>query len=160
MKFNLLATAFSTLLIASSTFVIPEGVLAKKTLISRKITTPSIIKSTVIDDDFVIKLSSSSLAIKDLEITLPQQMNYLEDISITDKSGEELKAEIQQNDDTLLITFSESIKPGNSLNVEFSDVDTESNMGETLLYKLSVQKEGLLQRIPIGTARFDVPDAS
>ncbi|MEO1432954.1 MAG: hypothetical protein AAFV71_28590 [Cyanobacteria bacterium J06633_8] len=31
---------------------------------------------------------------------------------------------------------------------------------QILLYKLSVQQEGLLQRIPIGTARIDFADAS
>ncbi|MEO1373779.1 MAG: hypothetical protein AAFW70_05540 [Cyanobacteria bacterium J06635_10] len=160
MKNNLLATAFSTLLIASSTFVISEEVLANKTLISRTITTPSITISTVSDENFIIELSPSSLFIKDLEITLPQQISYLEGISITDESGQEVKADIQKNKDKVLITFSESIKPGNTLKVEFADVDTQSTMGETLFYKLSVQKEGLLQRIPIGTARFDVPDAS
>lgn len=134
--------------------------LGNEVLISRTITTPSIIRSALIDNDFVIQLSSSSLSIKDLEINLPQQMSELEDITIKDKSGQDIKADIQKNENAVVITFSESIKPGNDLKIQFANMDTQSFLGETLLYKLSVQKEGLLQRIPIGTARFDIPDAS
>lgn len=134
--------------------------LANEVLISRTITTPSIIRSALIDNDFVIQLSSSSLSVKDLEINLPQQMSELEDITIKDKSGQDIKADIQKNENAVVITFSESIKPGNDLKIQFANMDRQSFLGETLLYKLSVRKEGLLQRIPIGTARFDIPDAS
>ena len=162
MKLNLLATTFSSLLIASASFAIPEAVLANKALINRRIITPVITRSTVIDDRFILELSPSSQSIQDLEITLPQQLKNinLEDIKVTDKSGEKIQAEIQQNQDRVLISFTESVKPETALRIKFTDIDTQLVMGQTLLYRLSIQQEGLLQRIPVGTARFDVPDAS
>ena len=162
MKLNLLATTFSSLLIASASFAIPEAVLANKALINRRIITPVITRSTVIDDRFILELSPSSQSIQDLEITLPQQLKNinLEDIKVTDKSGEKIQAEIQQNQDRVLISFTESVKPETALRIKFTDIDTQLVMGQTLLYRLSIQQEDLLQRIPVGTARFDVPDAS
>ena len=162
MKFNLVATTFSSLLIASASFAIPEAVLANKALINRIIITPVITRSTVIDDRFILELSPSSQSIQDLEITLPQQLKNinLEDIKVTDKSGEKIQAEIQQNQDRVLISFTESVKPETALRIKFTDIDTQLVMGQTLLYRLSIQQEDLLQRIPVGTARFDVPDAS
>ena len=162
MKLNLLATTFSSLLIASASFAIPEAVLANKALINRIIITPVITRSTVIDDRFILELSPSSQSIQDLEISLPQQLKNknLEDIRVTDKSGEKIKTEIQKNQDRILISFTESVKPETALRIKFTDIDTQLVMGQTLLYRLSIQQEGLLQRIPVGTARFNVPDAS
>ncbi len=160
MKNNLFTTAFSTLLIASGTLAIPQEVSANKALINRIITTPMITRSTAIDDNFIIELSPGSLSIKDLEITLPLQMTNLEGIKITDKSGQEVKAEIQKNEDQVLIYFNELVKPETALRIEFTDIDTQSVMGETLFYRLRVQKEGLLEGIPVGTAIIQVPDAS
>ena len=162
MKLNLLATTFSSLLIASASFAIPEAVLANKALINRRIITPVITRSTVIDDRFILELSPSSQSIQDLEISLPQQLKNknLEDIRVTDKSGEKIKTEIQKNQDRILISFTESVKPETALRIKFTDIDTQLVMGQTLLYRLSIQQEGLLQRIPVGTARFNVPDAS
>ena len=154
-------TAFTALLITATTVVISESVLANKALINRQITTPIITRSTVSnDDEFLIEISSGTLPFKDLAIILPRQMNSLENVNITDNSGQTIKAEIQKNKDQVLITFSEPVEPGNALKVRFTDMDTQSIMGHTLIYKLSIQKEGLLQRIPIGSARIDVPDAS
>ena len=160
MKFNLVPTIFSSLLIATSNFVIPEAVLANKALINRTIITPVITRSTVINDRFIIELSPSTQSIKDLEFTLPPQMTDLEGISVTDKSGQEIKAEIQKNQNSVLISFTEPVEPETALRIKFTDIDTQSLMGQILLYRLSIQQEGLLQRIPVGTARFYVPDAS
>jgi len=100
------------------------------------------------------------LPIKDLAIILPPQMTSLDNLSIKDNSGQDIKAEIQNNEGQFLITFPESVEPGNTLKIGFTDIYNQSTMGETLLYKLSVQQEGLVQIIPIGTAIIDVPDAS
>lgn len=159
MKKQFFAT-LTTLLIASTYFVNNQSVLANKALINRQITTPIITRSVANDNRFVIELSAGTLPIKDLAIILPQQMNELGKMSITDNSGQDIKAEIQNDKDQVLITFSEPIEPGNALKIRFTDINTQLTTGETLLYKLSVQQEGLLQRIPIGTARIDVPDAS
>ena len=155
------ATALTTIIIGAATFVISEPVLANKGLIRRQNATPLITRSTVNNnDEFIIEFSASKLPIKDLAIILPQQMTSLENVNITDNSGQTIKAEIQKNKDQVLITFSEPVEPGNALKVRFTDMDTQSIMGHTLIYKLSIQKEGLLQRIPIGSARIDVPAAS
>ncbi|MEM7715116.1 MAG: hypothetical protein AAF349_16310 [Cyanobacteria bacterium P01_A01_bin.68] len=155
------ATAFTTLLIAANTFIISEPVLANKALINRQITSPLITRSTVNnDDEFIIELGAGTLPVKDLAVILPQQMTSLGNVSIKDNSGENVKAEIQKDKDQVLITFSEPVEPGNALKIRLTDINTQSIMGETLLYQLSVQQEGLLQRVPIGTARIDVPDAS
>lgn len=140
---------FTTLLIASSYFINNESVLANKALINRQITTPIITRSVADDNEFLIELSASTLPIKDLAIILPQQMNELGNMSITDKSGQDIKAEIQNNQDQVLITFSEPVEAGNSLKIRFTDINTRLIMGEIVLYKLSVHQEGLLQRIPI-----------
>ena len=156
-----ISTAFTALLITATTVVISESVLANKALINRQITTPIITRSTVSnDDEFLIEISSGTLPFKDLAIILPRQMNSLENVIITDNSGQDIKAEIQNNKNQVLISFSEAVKPGNGLRIRITDINTQSIMGETLLYQLSVQQEGLLQRVPIGTARIDVPDAS
>ena len=155
------ATALTTIIIGAATFVISEPVLANKGLISRQNATPLITRSTVNNnDEFIIEFSASKLPIKDLAIILPQQMNELGNMSIKGNSGQDIKAEIQNDKDQVLIKFSEPIEPGNALKIRFTDINTQLTTGETLLYKLSVQQEGLLQRIPVGTARIDVPDAS
>ncbi|MEL6459055.1 MAG: DUF2808 domain-containing protein [Cyanobacteria bacterium J06621_15] len=159
MKKQFFAT-FTTLLIASTYFVNAESVLANKALINRQITTPIITRSVADDNEFLIELSAGTLPIQDLAIILPQQTNELGNMSIKGNSGQDIKAEIQNDKDQVLITFSEPIKPGNALKIRFTDINTKLIMGETLLYQLSVQQEGLQQRIPIGTARIDVPDAS
>lgn len=159
MKKHFFAT-FTTLLIASTYFVNTESVLANKALINRQITTPIVTRSVADDNEFLIELSAGTLPIQDLAIILPQQMNELGNMSIKGNSGQDIKAEIQNDKDQVLIKFSEPIEPGNALKIRFTDINTQLTTGETLLYKLSVQQEGLLQRIPIGTARIDVPDAS
>ncbi|BAY82576.1 hypothetical protein NIES267_20580 [Calothrix parasitica NIES-267] len=159
MKNKFIAT-LTTLLIANTYFVNSESVLANKVLINRQITTPIITRSVADDNDFRIELTAGTLPIKDLAIILPQQMTSLENIRIKNNSGQDIKAEIQKNKDQVLVTFSEPVEPGNTLKIRFTEIDTESIKGDTLLYQLSVQQEGLLQRIPIGTARIDVPDAS
>ncbi|AFY56108.1 Protein of unknown function (DUF2808) [Rivularia sp. PCC 7116] len=157
---NYFFATFTTLFIASTSFVNAETVLANKALINKQTTTPIITRSVADDDRFLIKLSPGTLPIKDLEIILPQQMDDLGNMKITDKSGKEIKTEIKQDKNLVLLTFTESVEPGNTLKIRFTAIDTESIKGETLLYKLSVQQEGLLQRIPVGTAIIDVPDAS
>ena len=159
MKKHFFAT-FTTLLIASTYFVNTESVLANKALINRQITTPIVTRSVADDNEFLIELSAGTLPIQDLAIILPQQMNELGNMSIKGNSGQDIKAEIQNDKDQVLIKFSEPIEPGNALKIRFTDIYTQLTTGETLLYKLSVQQEGLLQRIPVGTARIDVPDAS
>ena len=151
---------FTTLFIASTYFVNTESVLANKALINRQITTPIVTRSVADDNEFLIELSAGTLPIQDLAIILPQQMNELGNMSIKGNSGQDIKAEIQNDKDQVLIKFSEPIEPGNALKIRFTDINTQLTTGETLLYKLSVQQEGLLQRIPVGTARIDVPDAS
>ena len=164
MKINFLSTTFATtittLFIASTSFIIPQEVLANKALVNRQLTTPVITRSTTNYEDFIIEFSAGTLPIKDLEIILPQQITSLEDVMITDNSGKQIEAELTKNEDQVLITFSELVQPGNALRITFADAYTQSIMGETLLYRLNVQQEGLQQRIPIGTARIEVPDAS
>ena len=82
MKINFLSTTFATtittLFIASTSFIIPQEVLANKALVNRQLTTPVITRSTTNYEDFIIEFSAGTLPIKDLEIILPWSNLYLQ----------------------------------------------------------------------------------
>lgn len=159
MENNLIVTSITTLIIASYSVIIPESVLANKALVNRQITTPFITRSTADYNSLLIELSPGTLPIQDLEITLPPQMDDLVNLIITDDTVKKIAANFQKQNNLVVISFAEPIEPGKSLKLNFTDINLVPIMGEVLLYKLSVKQENLLQRIPVGTARIDIPDA-
>lgn len=74
-----------------------------------------------------------------------------------DSAGREIPAKIATSKEQVLITFNQPVQPGTTVSVQIEGIHTEQEEGETLLYGVTAKRVGLKERIPIGTARIQVP---
>ena len=94
-----------------------------------------------------------------LNITLLEQVRDFDEVQVFDQTGEEIAAETNINDGLVSINFARPIVPGNKLALKFKGVNARYLPGDTLFYRVSAQKEGLSQPIPLRAATVIIPDS-
>ena len=93
-----------------------------------------------------------------LNITLPEQVRDLDEVQIFYQTGEMIAAETDINDGLVSINFDRPVAPGNKLTLKFKGVNGRYLPGDSLSYRVSAQKEGLSQPIPLRSATVRIPD--
>ena len=93
-----------------------------------------------------------------LSITLPEQIRGLNEVQIFNQAGEMIAANTTISDGLVSIDFAQAISPGNALALKFKGVVGRYLPGQNLSYRISAQKEGLSQPIPLRTATVRIPD--
>lgn len=94
-----------------------------------------------------------------LNITLPEQIRDLDEVQIFDQTGEMIAAEINIHEDLVSINFDRPIASGSKLVLKIQGANGRYLPGDTLFYRVSAQKEGLSQPIPLRAATVRIPDS-
>lgn len=118
---------------------------------------PKITGATISGSSHVIGISGNGMSLASLSIGLPQQMESYSGITLQNKSGGTIPAQINKQGDRLNISFDKPLPAGSSFNIRFNNVAMRSSGGESLPYQVSVVQAGSKGDISIGTALISVP---
>jgi hypothetical protein len=121
---------------------------------------PIITRSGALGSNHFIHITVNQMALEDLMIVLPQQMENFDTVRILDQSGKDIPAQISVSKERVTITFDQPVVPGGDLEVLFTGVQMRTSAGEILLYGVTAKRVGLSGEIPIGTARVQIPSRS
>lgn len=128
--------------------------------IALQVNVPHITNSGVRNNTHFIRVAVVGMSLEDIMISLPSQMERFKGVKIRDQSGKEIAAKTEVTKERLSISFDQPLAPGNSLEVQFTGVQSRISGGRVLLYGVTAKRVGLQGEIPIGTARVDIPDKS
>ncbi|MEA5566727.1 MULTISPECIES: DUF2808 domain-containing protein [unclassified Anabaena] len=162
---NLIGGCLSVLLLAtgSTAMAIPinyDNISSSPQQVALQVNVPHITSSGVINNSHFIRVAVVGMSLENINIYLPSQMERFNGIKIKDKSGRDIAAKTEVTKERLSITFDQPITPGNSLEVQFTNVQARTSISRILLYGVTAKRVGLRGEIPIGTARVDLPDKS
>lgn len=118
---------------------------------------PKITGATISGSTHVIGISGNGMSLASLSIGLPQQMESYSGITLQNKSGGSIPAQIKKQGDRLNISFDTPLPAGSAFDVQFNNVAMRSSGGESLPYQVSVVQAGSKGDISIGTALISVP---
>ncbi|AFY59364.1 hypothetical protein [Synechococcus sp. PCC 6312] len=118
---------------------------------------PKITGATISGSSHVIGISGNGMSLSSVSIGLPQQMESFSGITLQNKSGGNIPAQVNKQGDRLNISFDSPLKAGTSFDVRFNNVTMRTSGGESLPYQVSVVQAGSEGDISIGTALISVP---
>lgn len=121
---------------------------------------PFITSSGVRGSSHFIRLAIVGMSVKDLMIFPPKQMKRYNSVRVINQNGQEVPSKITAEKDRVAIVFDQVVPEGSYLEVVFTGVEMPSPLGETLLYRVTAERTGLIGEIPVGTARVQIPDRS
>jgi hypothetical protein len=161
---SLIAGGLSFLVLVTASTAMAMPINYEKTPSPQQVTlqvnVPHITNSGVKNNTHFIKIAVLGMSLEDIIIYLPSQMERFNGVKIKDKSGRDIAAKIELTKERLSITFDQPVTSGNSLEVQFTDVQSRISNSRILLYGVTARRTGLQGEIPIGTARVDIPDKS
>lgn len=123
-------------------------------------TAPFITNSGVRGSAHFIRLAVVGMAVEDLMISLPSQMERYDKIVVLDQNSREIPAKVTVTNNQAAIVFNQAVVPGSYVEVKFTGVEMRGSGGDTLFYGVTAQRRGLRGEIPVGTARVQVPSRS
>ncbi|MDS3860753.1 hypothetical protein RIF25_07990 [Thermosynechococcaceae cyanobacterium BACA0444] len=118
---------------------------------------PKITGATISGSTHVIGISGNGMSLSSVSIGLPQQMESFSGITLQNKSGGNIPAQVKKQGDRLNISFDTPLQAGTSFDVRFNNVAMRTSGGESLPYQVSVVQAGSEGDISIGTALISVP---
>lgn len=118
---------------------------------------PIITNSGLLGSTHFIRVAVIGMALKDLQIEVPSQMERYDSIRVIDQTGKEVGAKINSSKEHVGIAFEQPVAPGGYLQVEFVGVRMSSVNDGILLYGVTGKRTGASGDIPIGTARIQLP---
>lgn len=118
---------------------------------------PKITSATISGSSHVIGISGNGMSLSSLRIGLPQQMESFSGITLQNKSGANIPAQVTKQGDRLNISFDNPLPAGTNFSVGFNNVAMQTSGGESLPYLVSVVQAGSQGEISIGTALISVP---
>lgn len=118
---------------------------------------PFISSSGLRGDHHIIEVMVVGMGLEDLEVTIPSQMARFGRVRVLDSAGHTIPASIDASQSLVSVKFDQPIEPGTTVRLDISDVDTQREEGQILLYGVTARRVGLRGAIPIGTARIHGP---
>ena len=119
---------------------------------------PIITNSGVLNSTQFIRIAVIGMALQNLQVSLPVQMEQFDGVRIIDQAGKEVGSTIKLSKERVAIAFDQPVAPGSYLQLEFTGVRMVGPRNSILLYGVTGQRVGLSGEIPIGTARIQLPD--
>ncbi len=119
---------------------------------------PFISSSGLRGDHHIIRVMVVGMSLKDLEVSVPQQMASFDRVRVRDESGRTIPAKIDASQSQIKVQFDQPVQPGRTVALDISGVNTNSERGSILLYGVMGRRGEIRDSIPIGTARIQVPD--
>lgn len=106
-----------------------------------------------------IDLAIGNNPLSELRITLPADVQSVNNIEIRDGSGQRLDVQTSRNDRDLTISFNPGQVSGTNLQILMEDVNLTTpvlNTGGIVQYQVDAMSQGYTQAIPLGFARVNV----
>ncbi|MBW4522960.1 MAG: DUF2808 domain-containing protein [Scytolyngbya sp. HA4215-MV1] len=151
------AAGISALLLASTAAIVPVLTQPAQAQMRFNFTAPIIADSGIVGTQHFIRVAVTGMALQDLMIALPQQMERYDKINVVDQAGKEIPANIKATKERVAITFTNPVPPDSYVEVKFTNVQMTTGGGEYLYYLVTGKRSGLQGEIPIGTAQVRVP---
>jgi hypothetical protein len=152
------AAGVSALLLATATAIVPpltqQPVQAQMRF---NFTAPIITDSGILGTHHFIRVAVTGMALQDLMIALPEQMERYDKISVKNQAGKDIPAEIKASKNRVAITFAEPVPADSYVEVQFNNVRMTRSGGEYLFYLVTGKRAGIQGEIPIGTAQVRIP---
>jgi hypothetical protein len=123
-------------------------------------TAPFIMDSGVLGSNHFIRIAVVGMALEDVMISLPKQMERFDNLEVRDGAGKRLSAKTSITKDRVVITFDQPLPAGSYLEILFTGVEMRGVGGETLFYGVTAERVGTTGEIPVGTARVQIPSRS
>ncbi|NES96121.1 MAG: hypothetical protein F6K32_12985 [Desertifilum sp. SIO1I2] len=98
-----------------------------------------------------------------LRITLPPDVDSVNNIEITDASGARVEAQTTREGRDLMITFDQNVVSNDNLRIMMDGVNLRLpvlNTGGYVEYQVNAMQEGFTQMLPLGFARVNVQTQS
>lgn len=147
----------TALLLTTGMTIAPNTVPAAQAQMRFNFTAPLVIDAGVLGRELhFIRVAVTGMALEDLMINLPQQMEAFDTVRVLDQSGKEVPATIQRSKERVGIVFKQPVSPENTLEVRFAGVQARNPLGQILLYRVTGKQAGIQGEIPIGTAQVVV----
>lgn len=123
-------------------------------------TAPMITNSGVRGSTHFIRVAVIGMALQDLKVSIPSQMEQFDRVRVVDQSGREIPTKTALSKEQLAINFDQPVAPGSYVEVQFAGVQMRTANDGILFYGVTGQRVGLRGDIPIGTARVQLPSRS
>ncbi|UBF30322.1 DUF2808 domain-containing protein (plasmid) [Kovacikia minuta CCNUW1] len=120
-------------------------------------TAPMITNSGVRGSTHFIRVAVIGMALQDLMVSIPEQMEQFDQIRVVDQSGRVIPAKTELSKQRLAVTFDQPVAAGSYVEVQFTGVQMRTLNEGVLFYGVTGQRVGLRGEIPIGTARVQLP---
>jgi hypothetical protein len=147
----------SALLLTTASAVVPVTVAPAQAQMIFNFSAPIITNSGLVGDYHFIRVAVTGMALEDLMISLPDEMERFAEVQVIDGAGKAIPADIKVSKERVSIDFASPVKPEGSLEVRFTRVQMRKPGGQYLLYGVTAQRVGLRGEIPVGTAQVFVP---
>jgi hypothetical protein len=150
----LLATAATPPAISAPKPMLDSGAFNKMEF---SFTAPFISSSALLNNHHIIRIMVVGMSLEDVRVSIPQQMSRFDKVQVLDGAGRAIPAKITASREQVAIAFNQPVESGMTFSIVIDGLQTELEEGETLLYGVTAKRTGLTERIPIGTARIQVP---
>ncbi|MBC7970968.1 MAG: hypothetical protein H7Z11_12760 [Verrucomicrobia bacterium] len=154
----LLLTTASAAMSEETTRVQAELAQSEASSMIFNFTAPIITNSGVLGSTHFIRIAVIGMTLKDLQVSLPKQMDRFDGLRVIDQSGKEVSSKISLSKERVEIVFDKPVAPGGYLQLEFSGIRMVSPRNGTLFYGVTGQRVGLSGEIPVGTATIQLPE--
>ncbi len=121
---------------------------------------PTIVSSGVEGSHHFIRIAVIGMSLKDVMVSLPEQMERFDNVQVRDQMGKTIPAQVSVVNHRATFNFEQPVSPGMTIEVSFNGVEMRGAGGENLLYGVTAERVGLMGEIPVGTAQVHVPNRS
>ena len=163
---GLLYSGLTMLLLAAAPAALAEDTTRVQSQVSQdaassmvfNFSAPIVTNSGVLGSTQFIRIAVIGMTLKDLQVSIPKQMERFDRLRIIDQAGKEVSSKITLSKERAAIVFDQPVAPGGYLQLEFIGVRMTSPNNGTLFYGVTGERVGLSGEIPIGTARIQLPE--
>lgn len=107
---------------------------------------------------FRVHIPKNSPSVSQLVIEVPNTLtwsNEVNDVTVTNENGKEIKASINTANKNILVTFTEPVAPDTKLEIDIKNVK-QPFRGNGVIYKINAKLVGDKTEMFIGIARFRI----
>ncbi|HIK29838.1 MAG TPA: DUF2808 domain-containing protein [Oscillatoriales cyanobacterium M59_W2019_021] len=93
-------------------------------------------------------------SLSEILIELPPNVTLNKGVEVRNELGQAIKSQIEIDDRQIQIVFPSSVPPETQIELVMKGMQSRTLSGRTWLYPISIQSEGLTDRIPLGIAQI------
>ncbi|MGA7937400.1 MAG: hypothetical protein WCA35_27865 [Kovacikia sp.] len=135
-------------------------VMAGESAMTFNFSAPFITNSGVRGSAHFIRIAVVGMALKDLMVSLPSQMENYDSIRVVNQDGQDIPAKISADKSRVAVLFAQPVPQGTYLELMFTGVQMRTSGGDTLFYGVTAERVGTSGEIPVGTAGVHIPSRS